>query len=142
MARELKAEDFSGKVVLLNIVKNWENGMEDTNDAERSFSLYEASRGSWVMNYDEAQELDYAIPVHDGKIIEVYKVVKWCHENEVMRNPAYVEPSKGERCDFVGRKADDDIRSKYIGNTVREMYEWPKQNSVRIFIDGKLKTAK
>ena len=142
MAKELKVKDFSGKVVLLNIVKNWEDGMEDTNDKEMSFSLYEASCGSWVMNYDEAQELDYAIPVHDGKIIEVYKVVKWCHENEVMRNPVYVEPSKSERCDFVGRKADDDIRNKYIGNTVKEMYEHPKQNPVRIIVNGKLKTTK
>ena len=142
MAKELAARDFSGKIVLLNIVKNWKDGMENTDDENMSFSLYEASRGSWVMNYDEAQEIEYAMTVHDSKIIEVYKVVKWCHEDEVMRNPMYVEPSKSERCDFVGRKADDDIRNKYIGNTVKKMYEWPKQNSVRIIIDGKLKTAK
>ena len=142
MAVELKPANFSEKVVLLNLTKNWEDGMENTDDKNMAFSLYEASRGSWVMNYDEAQEIEYALPVHDGKIIEVYKVVKWLGEGEVMRDPKYVDPSENKRCDFVGNIADNDVRRKYVGNTVKELYEWPKQNSVRIIINGKLKSEK
>jgi len=140
---ELKPQDFAENVALFKLLKNYDR-LKDVESNMWDFELYEASRGYWVMNLKEAKEqLKYAMPVYDGKILEVYEVADWYEAGTTLRSPKYIDSDDNpNRCEFVGKIAAPDIRNKYKGNTVSGLYEAPKVNSVRIITDGKLKSEK
>jgi hypothetical protein len=84
-----------------------------------SEELYEATRGVWKVGI-RRDEAEYAFTVFRGEIKEVYKIDSWLPAGTFRyktRSRADVEVAG--RWEFVGSLAEDKIRNKYIGRTVK-----------------------
>lgn len=65
----MQREDVTEKVILIR-VNRYHYGMTE-------FELYEQTRRSWKINPERARQVEYAIAVYGGLILEVYKVAAW-----------------------------------------------------------------
>lgn len=115
---EPNTADISDPLLSFNISRFFQSAR---NEAE----LYEITRGFWKIFQSRANRAKYALAVYRGEIKEIYEIERW--------EPARVESSEfwirykreqGEEVDlainngrfqFVGQKASDEIRAKYLG---------------------------
>lgn len=79
--------------------------------------LYDATRSSWRVSLDRANNVEYALSVYKGIIREVYLVTAWQEAN-----PAAHEKNKG-RFEFIGDIAEDVIRDKYKLKSVKHYFK-------------------
>jgi len=127
MPQELKDSDFTENVVLLNLSDFYLPNMD-------GYEMYEATRGYWVMNLDNAKaNIEYALAVGDGVIREMYKVKDWYPAGTTYRLKKYVREDvlPADRIEFVGNIAPDEVKSKYIGKKVQT-----SRNPVHIIMGG------
>jgi hypothetical protein len=81
--------------------------------------LYEATRGVWKVNPERASKAKYALAVFEGVVREVYEIEKW---NRAGTTP-YKTRSREDvdapgRWEFVGKKADESVRGRYLDHSV------------------------
>ncbi len=69
---------------------------------------YEATRGCWRISTPNIDKYPFVLSVTDGLVKEVYKVNEW--------------HAKGERKEFTGEVASEDIRSRFVGKRIPEYY--------------------
>ena len=107
-------------VVLVNIAREWDPALTPA-------ALYERTRRYWCCA-PQRHAADYAIAVGDGVVREVYRIAAW-HQVDMAKEQ--IDPGrKGAgkplprrtlRQAFVGRVADDDIKQRYVGKSVRHL---------------------
>ena len=73
-----------------------------------SNARYEATRGCWRISMPNIETYPYVLSVTDGLVKEVYKVNEW--------------HVKGERKEFSGVVAPDEIRNRFIGKRIPDYY--------------------
>lgn len=73
-----------------------------------SKARYEATRGCWRISMPNIETYPYVLSVTDGLVKEVYKVNEW--------------HIKGERKEFSGTVAPDEIRNQFIGKRIPDYY--------------------
>ena len=73
-----------------------------------SSARYEATRGRWRISLPNVNKYPYVFSVTDGLVKEVFKVNEW-HVS-------------GERKEFTGEIAPQEIRSRFIGKRIPEYY--------------------
>lgn len=99
-------------VIAITINKTYREGIS-------SGELYDSTRGIWTISKPRAENAKYVFAVYKGVVKEVYEPNEWhkeCMTEYKFRQP---EPTKrGNRFEFVGELADEDIRDKYIGKTM------------------------
>jgi uncharacterized protein len=84
--------------------------------------IYEGTRGVWVIG-NRRYNADYAFSVYKAIVKEVFKIHQWypaCtleYKTRVIGAIKKVDISK--RWEFEGIVASDEIRSKYIGKSVK-----------------------
>lgn len=61
-----------------------------------------------------------ALGVHDGKVVEVYRVAGWFYTGEIMRPDGDFPPTEG-RVEFVGNLASDELRERYKDRLVTDL---------------------
>jgi hypothetical protein len=88
--------------------------------AERS--LYEATRYAWKINPAKARKADVVLPTVQGLIVGAFVAMDWL--------PATSEhfPDREEvpgRYGFVGHEAPDELRQRYVGKRVADIYRRP-----------------
>lgn len=105
------------KVIFLKLALTYHKGMSPG-------ALYEAVRGVWPFNPDYANDYDYALCVHEGIVVEVYRTHHWQKSN-----PAHYPTRKdlvpsdfASTSEFTGEPADPAIRALYIGKSVRKHF--------------------
>jgi len=123
----LQESDIKDNLILIRINKAYHYGMTD-------FELYDATRGCWKINVDNAKEYKYACSVYDGMILEVYSIAQWFEAYTTMRNYPRPEGQRDKidgRYEFVGSVAADEIRKRYVGKIVSDLFPKGNQNPIK-----------
>ncbi|WP_338725654.1 hypothetical protein V8687_18040 [Shewanella baltica] len=98
-----------GIAFLLN--DSYKSGMSE-------LELFEVTRGIWH-NPPKNKENRYAYATYAGLIKEVYEIHDWVQagtQQYFTRDIVYKQENK--RWEFIGRKAPQDIRDKYVGKVI------------------------
>jgi hypothetical protein len=74
-------------------------------------SVYETVRKHWKVNLTRVQKIPYVLACHNGIVAEVYEAEKWYRSEEMP-----------ERCEFIGKVADDGIRQLFINKRLPKKY--------------------
>ncbi|CAH0347677.1 hypothetical protein [Bacillus sp. CECT 9360] len=150
--------DLIGKEKLTNKVRGWQSGVfgrvevnqlishyerEQVNIDEPAIlirlnrlfrydmtdiELYDATRGVWRIG-ENREKVKYAFAVFDGIVHEVYKVIAWFQAGSTFNTRGSLEDEKN-RWEFVGQKAEETIRSKYIRKSVEHYLPRNAQNPI------------
>ncbi len=101
-------------ILLFRINKSYE-------DVVTTEGLYEATRGTWRVSINRANNIKYAVAVAGGVIREIYEIKSWCVAGTIMyKTRPYLNKIDPTRKEFIGKRAKGDIR-KLIG---REIDYW------------------
>lgn len=113
------AHDVGGvddDVILIIINKRYRSNMS-------ADELYEATKGMWVAGR-RREKAKYAFAVFKGIVREIYEIQQWYpagtlpyHYRDV--NESLNRHKNKNRWEFEGRKADENIRQKYLQQSVR-----------------------
>ena len=121
-ATQLRESDFDEPTILIKITN------VDSSVLSSRFGLYERVRREWAVSLDRVRNIRLALGVHDGKVVEVYRVAGWFHTGEIMRCDGDIPPAEG-RVEFVGNLASNELRERYTGCLVTDLFHG--QNPVR-----------
>lgn len=99
-------------VMLIILKKHYYYGIRDN-------ELYQATRGKWRVGH-KRERVEYAFAVYRGVVREVYEVHSW--------HPAKDYPGRWE---FVGKRAQASIRSRYRGKSVERYLSRGGRNPIR-----------
>lgn len=88
--------------------------------------LYEATRGIWRIGI-RREKADFVFAVYKGEVVEVYSIISWfpaCTLPYKTRNiqEEISNVKVQERWEFDGKLADESVRHKYIGKSVKEYF--------------------
>ncbi|AMT97245.1 MULTISPECIES: hypothetical protein [Psychrobacter] len=86
---------------------------DDMSDEE----LYNATRSSWRVSLNRANNVEYALSVYKGIVREVYLITAWQEAD-----PTAHEKNNG-RFEFIGNIAEDTIRNKYKLKSVKHYFK-------------------
>ncbi|MEL6439812.1 MAG: hypothetical protein AAFQ80_11230 [Cyanobacteria bacterium J06621_8] len=94
--------------------------------------LYEVTRGIWKINPQRASDVKYAFALFKGIIKEVYQVNQW-HKAGTLKylhrdSSSFADSNRWE---FEGRIANREIRSKYIGESLKDYFSKGSQNPIK-----------
>jgi len=106
---DAKAVTFDEPCIIININRLYTRGIS----AEK---LYDSTRASWVVGA-KRNRAKYAIASFRGLVREVYEIEKW-------------QPN-GERWEFVGKVADNEIREKYLNQSLENYIKKGGQNPIK-----------
>lgn len=119
-------EDITENVIAIKINRSYKENI--TKDG-----LYEITRGYWKIDFKKAQHVDYAFSVFNGIIIEVYRIEKWLPAGSIPR-PTLPDAEVPEgRYEFVGEIAEEEIRDRYIGKSMANLYKKGEANPIKYF---------
>lgn len=90
--------------------------------------LYDATRGVWRIG-DDRERAEYAFAIFDGIVHEVYKIITWFQAGSTFSTRGLLD--KENRWEFVGQKADEAKRTKYIGKSVEHYLSRGAQNPIK-----------
>ena len=121
-AVQLRESDFDEPAILIKITS------VDSSVLSSRFGLYERVRREWTARLDRVRNIRLALGVHDGKVVEVYRVAGWYHTDEIMRPDGDYPPTEG-RVEFVGNLASDELRERYKDCLVTDLFHG--QNPIR-----------
>lgn len=113
------------RVIMLLIAQNYKPGLS----AEE---LYQVARGIWRVSPDRAHACQYVLAVMEGVVREAYVASSWelaDSANFPLRKDLSPEDF-GNRHQFTGTLAPDEIRAHYIGKSVRHLIPQGNQSPV------------
>ncbi|MBF2719681.1 hypothetical protein IP510_07285 [Psychrobacter sp. NG254] len=79
--------------------------------------LYNATRSSWRVSLNRANNVEYALSVYKGIVREVYLITAWQEAD-----PTAHEKNNG-RFEFIGNIAEDTVRNKYKLKSVKHYFK-------------------
>lgn len=111
-AREatLEAAEITDPVILVRINRLFRPGMSDE-------ELYQATRTAWRVGV-RREAARYALALYAGNVREVYDIDGW--------QPA----DTPGRWEFRGNVADESVRSRYVGRSVRHYLRQGNQSPI------------
>ena len=125
---KLNKEDITDNILLIKINKRYRNDMSPQ-------ELYDATRGYWKLNVENAKNVDYALAVYDGMVLEVYEVAEWLPAlSTFMDRPMpFKIDNMDKRYEFVGKIANDDIKQRYADKSVKHLFKAGEANPIKYF---------
>jgi len=100
-----------------------------------SAELYDCTRGCWKRKLDSMQKVEYVLSVAKGIVVEVYNVDKWLSADKLNRETIpYDAVIENGRIGFSGAVADEEIRNRYIGKSVANLFKRGDANPVKVFL--------
>jgi hypothetical protein len=127
---ELTEDDITENVIMIRINKLYHYGMSD-------LELYEYTRCCWKIKLAAAEKAEYAFSVYGGMVLEVYKITKWLPAfstyHPFRKEEAIAEKDIG-RLEFVGTVAEKEIREKYVGRMVGNLFPKGGQNPIKYIL--------
>ncbi len=109
------------RVLLIRIPVLYEPGMAGV-------QLYEATRGVWRVG-DRRESAEYGCAVVRGVIREVYVIDSWHPAGSTPYATRHQVAIAG-RWEFLGRVASDDVRSRLVGQSVKDYFSKGAQNPI------------
>jgi hypothetical protein len=108
-------------VILVRVNRLYEEGMSET-------ALYEITRGVWKVG-PRREKAEYALAVYKGEVKAVYSIKSWHRAGWTPYKTRKGLKVEG-RWEFVGAVADEKIRNKYIGRSVKHFFTPHSQNPI------------
>ena len=126
----LRREDLQENIAIIKINKSYNNSLS-------ALELYDITRGCWKRKLESVQDTEVVLAVAFSEVKEVYSVNSWMPASELNREtiPFDAELEKG-RIGFSGQVAPDEIRNKYIGKSVADLYKRGEADPVKVFMNG------
>jgi uncharacterized protein len=94
--------------------------------------LYEITRGVWKININRAKGAKFAFALYKGVIREVYEIHGWQKADKsgysIRTDLKYRDISK--RKEFIGKRANDEIREMYRYKSVAHLFKKGNQNPI------------
>ena len=110
-----------GPVLLIRVPQAYRPGMSDV-------ALYEATRGVWRVG-PRRDNVKLAFAVVDGVVMEVYAISSWQPALTSSYSTRTFDPTRAKgRWEFVGRRAADAVRARYLGRSVAHYFRKGAQN--------------
>ena len=117
---EIDASQFTENAMIIKINRRY---YENITASE----LYEATRGWWRVNVDNAQKMKFVLSVANGEVREVYDNIDWCE----------IDEESGRRA-FTGKVTEDQYWRGFIGKSVKNLFNKGEANPIKYF-DAKKK---
>ena len=107
--------EITEPAVLIRINRSFHFGISEV-------ELYDATRAAWTVG-QRREAAQYALAVYEGVCREVYRITGWLPAGSTFRvdHPAGL-PIEG-RHEFVGVRADEAVRGKYLHRSVERYLE-------------------
>jgi len=112
--------------ILIRIPQLWDPGMSDD-------ELYDATRGHWKLG-PRRELAELALAVVAGVVHEVYRIESWHRAGTTPSATAIHTSAPPDRWEFVGKPAEEALRSKYVGRSVKGVkgyFSQGNQNPIR-----------
>lgn len=128
---ELDPNDVTDNIMFIRINKLYRNDMT-------SLELYEATRGYWKVNIEQARKVDYVLSVYDGMVLEAYAPAEWLPAKATFMERKDSRDAEGvaDRYEFVGRIADVPVRKKYVDKSASLFFPPGNANPIK-YVWGK-----
>ncbi len=127
-ATMLELRDITDNVLIIKINKSFREDMSP-------LELYDVTRGCWKRKLESVSKAEYALSVSDSIVREVYRIDNWKPSYEVKRETIANNPdTEKERITFTGEVADDDVRNKYLGKNVKNLYKWGEADPLKLIL--------
>lgn len=102
--------------LLVRISRLYEPGMSPQ-------ALYDTTRGVWVLSARRAMAR-YALAIFHGVVLEVYSIEEWHRAGTTQYATRVIDVSRyGNRWEFTGEPALEEIRSRYVGKSVAAYFK-------------------
>jgi hypothetical protein len=111
--------------LLIRINRQFRYGMSET-------ALYEYTRGIWVIG-ERRERAKLAMAVYDGIVREVFQIESWHPAGTTSyetRDQEELGKHRQKRWEFVGRRADEPYRSRYLGKSVQGLFKPGQQSPI------------
>lgn len=128
-------EDITENIIAIKINRSYS---EDITEA----GLYDITRGYWKISVKKAAYIEYAFSVYKGTVKEVYKIEKWLPAGSVPRPTLPNAEVPEGRYEFIGNIAEDNIRNKYIGKSMANLYRKGEANPIKYFFNINAKNCR
>jgi len=128
---ELDPNDVTDNIMFIRINKLYRNDMTP-------LELYEATRGYWKVNIEQARKVDYVLSVYDGMVLEAYAPAEWLPAKATFMERKDSRDAEGvaDRYEFVGRIADVPVRKKYVDKLASSFFSPGNANPIK-YVWGK-----
>ena len=122
----LSVHDITNDIVIIKINKSYNPNMS-------ALELYDITRGCWKRRLDSVNSAKYALATVYGEVVEVYKIDYWLPSPALNREtiPYDAEVEK-RRIGFFGSVAEQKVREKYIGKSVKNFFKKGEANPVKL----------
>lgn len=118
-----KPIEITDPAILIRVNRLYRHAMSDE-------ELYEVTRGVWKLG-DRRLRAKYALAVFEGVVREVYEIEKWHPAGTTdYKTRAGENLNRPERWEFIGRKAPEAVRSRYILGSVDKYFKRGLQSPV------------
>lgn len=130
--------DIRHRVVLITIDKSIDliqarlGQRFDGESDDSRMALYDGTRAAWRVQPENADQAELALAVHDNVVIEVYRIAAWLPSGSTMDSGTQRDAA-ANRYEFVGRLAEDAIRSHY---RLRSVAHLTTRNPIRYLAPG------
>lgn len=123
---ELDPDDVTDNIMFIRINRLYRNNMTP-------LELYEATRGYWKVNVNQANKVNYVLSVYDGMVLEAYDVTQWlpARSSFMERDDGRRDEQLTNRYEFIGMIAKDDIREKYVDKSVASFFPAGNANPIK-----------
>jgi len=116
--------EISDPVLLIRINQLYEPGMT-------AKEVYDCTRGVWVLG-SRREQARYALAVYHGEVVEVYVIGAWHPAGTTRYTSREIDLERyGNRWEFTGHVAPDQVRSRYIGQSVAHYFRQGEANPVK-----------
>lgn len=126
IVRNLTRADITDNIVIIKVNRSYREGMS-------ALELYDITRGCWKRSLSSVNGSEFALAVVNGIVKEVYRIEAWLPAEEVTRETIpYNEKNDAGRIAFQGAVAMENVRKKYLNNSVVELFKRGEANPVKV----------
>ncbi len=115
--KKIVADDITDNVVIIRINRSYNPDMS-------ALQLYDITRGCWRRKIESVDSAKYAFAAYRGEVVEVYRIDHWCHASKLNRETLPYDPETDrDRIGFIGSVADEEVRHRFVGRSVKEFFK-------------------
>ena len=116
-------------IVIIKINKLYRKDMS-------ALELYETTRGIWNRKIESVEKAEYCLSVAFGIVVEVYKIDNWYPAGTIKMQTRVLDKNRSiNRIEFTGEVAEENIRKKYIGRSVKNLYVNGEADPLKTFFN-------
>lgn len=116
--------EIDNDCVIININNTYQRGAGED-------AIYQATKGTWKMNAQKLQSINYVLSEYRGLVVEVFKVHEWLAQERPYGPNAQKAGETYMGYGFEGEVANDEIRLKYINKSITHKKKRGSANVIR-----------